>query len=153
MAEDNSNTEVFVYTEGAVVPHDVVRVRVHPSVTIIPEDAFREQHKLEEAELCEGLLVIGVKAFYNCTSLKHINIPSTVRAIEDTAFHCTSLQSLTLPEGIESIDDYALCASNFIQMRLPPSLTSIPVGLFSGGSSLFSIEISENINRIMEATH
>ena len=39
MAESSSNTEVFVYTEGAVVPEDVVCVRVHPSVTIIPEDA------------------------------------------------------------------------------------------------------------------
>jgi len=41
---DNSNndTEVFVYTEGIEVPEDVVRVRVHPSVTVIPRGAFKE---------------------------------------------------------------------------------------------------------------
>jgi len=57
MADDsstNNNTEVFIYTEGAVVPQDVVRVRVHPSVTIIPEKAFQKRHKLEAVELCEG---------------------------------------------------------------------------------------------------
>ena len=40
--ESSSNSEVFVYTEGAVVPEDVVRVSVHPSITIIPEEAFRD---------------------------------------------------------------------------------------------------------------
>jgi len=148
MSEDSNNTEVFVYTEGVFVPMDVVRVRVHPSVTTIPYLAFRQRYKLEEVELCEGLMVIEVQAFYNCYSLKRINIPSTVRTIGGTAFHCSSLESLTLPEGIESIGDYALCTSNFIQMRLPAIMTTIPVGLFSGGQSLFSIEISENINHI-----
>ena len=37
--------EIFVYTGegGQVVPHDVVRCRVHPSVTVIPRGAF--QHR------------------------------------------------------------------------------------------------------------
>ena len=34
--EDINNAEVFVYTEGVEVPEEVVRVRVHPSVTVIP---------------------------------------------------------------------------------------------------------------------
>ena len=59
MAEDSSNNaDVFVYTEGSVVPHDVVRVRVHPSVTVIPEKAFQRREKLVEVELCDGLLEI-----------------------------------------------------------------------------------------------
>ena len=58
MADDSStnNTEVFVYNEGAVVPEDVVRVRVHPSITKISNELFKERKKLEEVELCEGLL-------------------------------------------------------------------------------------------------
>ena len=64
MAEDsNNNTDVFVYTEGLVVPRHVVRVRVHPSVTAIPERAFSDCNKLEEVELCDGLLKIGKQAF------------------------------------------------------------------------------------------
>ena len=46
MAEDsNNNTEVFVYAEGSVVPEDVVRVRVHPTVTAIPEHTFQWRRK------------------------------------------------------------------------------------------------------------
>ena len=55
MADESSDIEeVFVYTEGAVVPEDVYSVRIHPSVTVIPEGAFRERYELEDVELCEG---------------------------------------------------------------------------------------------------
>ena len=38
---DDSSAEIFVYMGGDMeVPDDVVRVRVHPSVTVIPERAF-----------------------------------------------------------------------------------------------------------------
>ena len=89
--------EVFIYTEGAVAPRDVVRVRVHPSVTAIPasaflyqsnfpEDVFRGYNKLEEVELCEGLLEIGMNAFRKCKALKRIKIPKSVTVIRYAAF-------------------------------------------------------------------
>ena len=45
MADDadgaNPNDEdIFIYTTGSIVPRDVVRARVHPSVTVIPVNAF-----------------------------------------------------------------------------------------------------------------
>ena len=52
MAEDadgaNPDDEVvFVYTAGSIVPRDVVRARVHPSITVIPENAFVNCSQLE----------------------------------------------------------------------------------------------------------
>ena len=72
MMEDEANnhdSELFVYTEGAEVPRDLVRARVHPSVTVIPVNAFHYRNKLEEIELCDGLIEIGDDAFYNCKAL------------------------------------------------------------------------------------
>ena len=64
---DDSSAEVFVYMGGdMVLPDDVVRVRVHPSVTVIPERAFKERFQLEEIELCDGLLEIGEFTFESC---------------------------------------------------------------------------------------
>ena len=57
MADNGANNpddvDVFVYMgEGMIVPNDVVRARVHPSVTVIPANAFMNcRRKLEEAEL------------------------------------------------------------------------------------------------------
>ena len=89
MAANVDYNEVLVYMgdERERVPRDVVRARVHPSVTRISGEAFVDCIKLVEVELCEGLLLeIGMGAFRGCNALKTINIPSTVRVINDVHF-------------------------------------------------------------------
>jgi len=81
---------VFVYTGpgGNGVPQNVVRVRVDPSVTSIPAQAFNQRTKLAEVELCEGLVEIGEDSFSSCChSITNISIPSTLRRICDAASH------------------------------------------------------------------
>ena len=94
MISANNNDEVFVYMGGdMVVPDDVVRAQVHPSVTVIPERAFFCHTKLEEIELSEGLIEIGNDAFFHCKALIHVNIPSTtVKTIGSSAFSWVPLQ-------------------------------------------------------------
>jgi len=110
--EDINNTEVFVYTEGVEVPEEVVRVRVHPSVTAISDRAFNGRYKLEEVELCEGLLEVGEAAFNSCIFLKRIKIPSTVTAIKRCTFQfCERLTEVELHDGLQEIgkSSFFLC--------------------------------------------
>jgi hypothetical protein len=44
---------------GARDPQNVVRVRVDPSVALIPNGTFYKCMKLTEVELCEGLVEMG----------------------------------------------------------------------------------------------
>jgi hypothetical protein len=106
MASAAAVAEVFVYTgeRGPRVPHDVVRVRVDPSVTSIPSKSFESRTKLAEVELCEGLVEIGEDSFGCCHhSITNINIPNSLRRISDGAFlrslHCP----IRLHDYIESI--------------------------------------------------
>ena len=48
MSSNPTNAEVFVYTgEGGIaVPQNVVRVRVDPSVTSIPDQAFYQRKQM-----------------------------------------------------------------------------------------------------------
>lgn len=120
----NNNTEVFVYTEGVVVPHDVVRVQVHPSVTIIPEGAFGNRQQLEEVVLCEGLLEIGEAAFQYCKSLKRISIPSTVTIIHQYAFGaCDNLEEIELCDGLQEIGDEAFNCCYALKRLTIPNIT------------------------------
>jgi hypothetical protein len=50
MLSNAVDAEVFIYTgpRGDDVPQDVVRVRVDPSVTSIPDDAFYQRKQLTE---------------------------------------------------------------------------------------------------------
>lgn len=130
---NNNNTEVFVYTEGAVVPQDVVRVRVDPSVTVISRNAFRGyKAKLEEVELCEGLLEIGEMAFYGCGSLKQIQIPSTTRKIGDLAFEaCYKLEVVLFCEGLQEIGEEAFAHCSLKKgIQIPSTITKIGKNTF-----------------------
>ena len=102
----NNNDEVFEYM-GGDVPGDLVRAQVHPSVAVIPAMAFYNCKKLEEIDLCGGLTEIRNYAFYGCSSLKYVNIPSTIKTIGAMAFFVAPLQTLHLPDSIESIGNHA----------------------------------------------
>ena len=126
-----------------VVPQDVVRVRVHPSVTVIPEKAFYQQRKLEEVELCEGLLEIGSNAFggswtKSCV-FKRIRIPSSVKVIGSNAFYyCKKLETVELCEGLLEIGEHAFsqCRSSK-KIKIPSTVTIIHNNAFSSCSNSF----------------
>jgi len=102
----NNDNGIFVYMgeEGPIVPYDVVRARVHPSVTVISSEPFNNRQRLEEVELCEGLIEIRNMAFEGCYKLKRINIPSTVRIIHRYAFSgCSQLEEVELCEGVVTL--------------------------------------------------
>ena len=110
--------EVFVYAGegGDSPPQNVVRVRVDPSVTSIPASAFNQRKKLAEVELCEGLVEIGEASFYDCGhSITKINIPASLRIIDDNAFWRSLRCSIRLHDGIESIGGRAFNSCIFYE--------------------------------------
>jgi hypothetical protein len=150
MASNNNDDEVFDYTGegGDSAPIDVVRVRVDPSVTSIPARAFYDRKKLTEVELCEGLVEIGDRAFRHCYhSITKINIPNSLRRINDCAFNVSLRCHIRLHDGIESIGDAAFAACIFTNFRVPPLITVIP-DMLSGCRSMFSAEIPYNAMEI-----
>jgi hypothetical protein len=143
--------EVFVYTGdgGDAVPDDVVRVRVDPSVTSIPDNAFDQRMKLAELELCEGLVEIGVDSFARCdNSIMTINTPNSLRRINDWAFYYSLRTPIRLHDGIESIGEYAFALCIFTNFRVPPLITAIPDNLLFNCRTTFSLELSEHISEI-----
>ena len=124
-----SSIEVFVYMgEGGIaVPQDVLCVRVDPSVTSIPVDAFDQRKKLAEVELCEGLVEIGVDSFADCDhSIRKLIIPDSLRRIRNQAFTGSLLCPIRLHNGIESIGDGAFASCIFTNFRVPLFITVIP---------------------------
>lgn len=88
----------------------------------------------------EGTKVIPDGAFYYCTYLTSIILPSSVTIIRDEAFYyCTRLTSITIPSSVTSIGDWAF--SGCFGLTSVTCLNPIPPRL--NGSS-FS-RISENV--------
>jgi hypothetical protein len=151
MPSNATNAEVyFVYTGpgGDAVRQDVVHLRVDPSVTTIPAYAFFERKKLAEMELCEGLVEIGEESFGWCDhSISKIDIPSSLRRINDWAFAESLRCPILLHDGIESIGQYAFAGCIFTNFRVPPLITVIPHSMLQGCTVIFSLELEENIRK------
>lgn len=89
-------------------------------------------------------------AFYNCTSLTNISIPSTVTSIGSDAFReCTGLTNFVIPNGVTSIESstFAGC-TGLSSITIPNSVTSIWTCAFEGCVSLTNISIPSSVTSI-----
>ena len=142
--------DVFTYTTGSIVPDDVVRVRVHPSVTVIPANAFMDRRKLEEVELPDGLLEIGLCAFQQCSTLKRMKIPSTLRKIGVGAFMlCIKLEEVELCEGLLEIGNSAFSKCKGLKrINIPSTVTIIEEMVYHKCYQLEEVELCEGLLEI-----
>lgn len=75
---------------------------------------------------------VGDKAFYNCSALTSVTIPSNVLAIGTSAFaSCTKLASVTFPYSLVNIGDEAFYrCSELTSVNIPNSVISVGKGAF-----------------------
>lgn len=88
-------------------------ISIPKEVKTIEDYAFAECTGLEEVKfecMCsdnnpsEGIIRIGMNAFRNCSALKSIDLPESVKFIGNQAFRgCSSLSELTIPKNVKAI--------------------------------------------------
>ena len=84
---------------------EIRRVRICTGLESVGDCAFQNCTSLEELELPEMLVYLGVYSFRGCTALKDVKLPEGIRIICAKAFHnCTALEKIELPASLRNID-------------------------------------------------
>ena len=112
--------------------------------------AFYGCSGLTSLTLPSGLTSIGSWAFTGCSGLTSLSLPSGVTSIGDGAFFgLSSLTSLSLPSGLTSIGDQAFHeCSGLTSLSLPSGITSIGNQVFCYCSGLTSLSLPSGLTSI-----
>ncbi len=87
---------------------------------------------LEHVQLPNGIIRIGIGAFFKCNSLKSVTIPAGVIHIDNGAFgSCTALADIILPDTLLSIGDDAFSDTLLTSVTIPDSVVNMGNNPFS----------------------
>ena len=124
-------------------PANLARVTVKQAAQTLGNYAFFECESLKEINLSEGLTSIGVRAFYGCTSLWSIKLPNTVTTVRELAFaNCDALKTIQFGSALTEIGVNAFYnCDSLAEVVLPASLKSLPASCFAGCISLAKVDL------------
>ena len=99
--------------------------------------------RFDELRYFTGLEEIGISDFENCTALRSIQLPPTIRRLRAYAFRqCRSLLAIDLPEGLERIDNDAFVGCDLRSIYIPATTTSIATTAVSACRRLTQVVVS-----------
>ncbi len=111
---------------GEMIPENVEVVIIADNVRTIREKAFWNCGKLHNVIMGRNVERIEAFAFNGCEALETINLTKSnmLQSIgEDAFFFCTSLRSLSIPSTVTDIGDYAFSYCTALKhLIIPPDV-------------------------------
>ena len=156
------NTAKITKFTGADTEVTIPSVLGEKKVTVIGDYAFMNCNKIQKVTIPDGVTKIGETgddhavggAFYQCSALKEIVIPGSVKSIAPCAFiRCVSLKTLILPEGLEKIDEWTFNGCSSLEsVVIPTSVKAIENRAFADCSSLKTLTLPEGLETLGNAS-
>ena len=97
------------------------------NVTSLGLGAFKGCVKLKQViNLSSTLKNVPPYAFYGCSNIPRVRIPSSIESIGEYAFYgCKAIKTISLPSGLTSIGNSAFCNSGLVSATIPQNVTEI----------------------------
>ena len=156
--QNSSLEEVdFSRVKNPIFIGDYAFSNTHITKIILPQGAVFERKAFEYCEDLEEVVIGGditkelpSGIFERCASLKHVELPESLRSIEDHAFAgCASLQYVKLPPklGTLGFECFADCIT-LKEIKLPKRIATVPGRAFYDCKSLTTVQSSVNLIKI-----
>ena len=116
---------------------------IYTSNDKVGDFAFYDCSGLTSLTLPSSVTKIGCYALSNCIGLTSLTLPSSVTEIGEHAFlNCRGVTNFTIPSGVTKIGGAAFfCCYGLISLTIPSSVTAIGSQAFKACSSLTSIYV------------
>lgn len=123
---------LYVDTSAYEGNRDVTQLKCNMNLSAIHAKAFKNASRLSRVEFNDKLSYIGQEVFSG-TSLLEVDLPKSVRVIEDNAFTgCRELRTVSLKEGLLTIGNGAFQQCTAItEIAVPTTCTTIRSNAFS----------------------
>ena len=120
------------YADDVVIPSQVTFEGKTYPVTAIGHSAFRNCTRLKSLTLPNTIKRIGKYAFSDCYLLRSLTVPSSVTVIDNAAFiGCYLLSNVTLNNGLKSIEYFAFFDTPSLSVvNVPSTVTNVSDGAF-----------------------
>ncbi|MBR3766707.1 MAG: leucine-rich repeat domain-containing protein [Clostridia bacterium] len=143
--EVSEENELFCDKDGVLYTKDMKTLLFYPLSRDVKsvKDENGNEVKSISYEVPEGVETIRTKAFYKCSMLSEITLPSTLKTIEEKAFFRCSIGEITLPEELTFIgkDAFGYC-QQLKEITIPATVKEIGEYAFYNCTSLLNITVN-----------
>ena len=109
------------------------------------KQAFQKT-KIESIDLTNTKLIsLGDYMFADCSNLKTVKLPSTLKYIWNHAFYNSSLSSITLPPSLLKINEWAFQNTHLANVVIPTNCSRIEQGAFSDNDNLTTVVVNGSV--------
>ena len=95
-------------------------------------------------EIPEGVEAVRTKAFYKCSDIRSLTLPTTLKTIEEKAFFRCGITEIILPEGLDAIGKDAFAYTGLKAIDIPSSVKTIGEYAFYNCTSLLEINVNSS---------
>lgn len=130
--------------EEAFENSQLTALTIPSTVTTIGDRAFYSIDTLKSLDFRANAKIesIGPYAFNHCTDLSVVNLPNSLKTLENGVFsHCYALESIDLPNSITTLKDCVFAGSSLTSIALPNSIVNMGSCNFRECPNLTSVKM------------
>ncbi len=118
-------------------------------ITAIGKSLFSDNKILRTVKIQSGIERIKESAFEKCDNLTNVELPNTLKEIDDNAFDFCSIQDIIFPNTLEKIGSAAFsCNLKLKKIILPNSVIELGEAAFISCCEIYDVVLSQNLKTI-----